>query len=66
MSFDQDPYEQVNISGSDFAILVAEHEFLKDMLAWAYGKLQHNTFSKMDDAMMADSIKLYLEHGVTS
>lgn len=66
MSFDQDPNEQANISGADLAILVDERAFLKDMLAWAYGKIQHNTFSNMDDALMADAIKLYLEHGITS
>lgn len=43
-----------------------ERAFLKDMLAWAYSKIQHGTFSKMEDAMMADAIKLYLEHGVVS
>lgn len=44
----------------------SEVAFLRDMLAWANGKLQHLSFSKMDDAMMLDAIKLYLEHGVVS
>lgn len=66
MSFSQDQNEQANISGADLAIMIDEIAFLKDMLAWAYGKLQHNTFSKMDDAMMADAIKLFFEHGITS
>ena len=40
--------------------------FLEDGMTWAYSKIQHATFSKMDDTLMADAIKLYLEHGVTS
>lgn len=37
-----------------------------ELLAWAYSKLQHGSFSKMDDALQLDRIKLLLEHGITS
>lgn len=32
----------------------------KQLLAWAYSKLQPFSFSKQDDALMMDEIKLYL------
>lgn len=37
---------------------------LVEMVRWAYGKLHHQSYSKMEDALMLDSIKLLLEHGV--
>lgn len=45
--------------------LFNENQFLAEMLRWAYGKLHGRTFSNMDDALMADRIKLWLEHGVS-
>lgn len=44
--------------------LCNENQFLAEMLRWAYGKLHGRTFSNMDDALMADRIKLWLEHGI--
>lgn len=41
-----------------------ENQYLAEMLRWAYGKLHGRTFSNMDDALMADRIKLWLEHGI--
>ena len=36
---------------------------LREMLAWANQKLHHIEFSKQEDALMQDRIKLFLEHG---
>lgn len=36
----------------------------RDLLAWAYTKLAPIVFTDQDDAMMLDSIKLRLEHGL--
>lgn len=44
--------------------LFNENQYLAEMLRWAYGKLHGRTFSNMDDALMADRIKLWLEHGI--
>ncbi len=44
--------------------LYNENQYLAEMLRWAYGKLHGRTFSNMDDALMADRIKLWLEHGI--
>lgn len=41
-----------------------ELEDCKPMLAWAYSKLHHVSFTKQDDALMLDQIKLLLEHGI--
>lgn len=43
-----------------------EAEDNMEMLSWAYGKLHHVAFTKMDDALMLDRIKLLLEHGAMS
>lgn len=40
--------------------LAAELAGMRDILAWAYGKLVHREFSKQDDALMMDEIKLLL------
>ena len=42
--------------------LCNENQYLAEMLRWAYGKLHGRPFSSMDDALMADRIKLWLEH----
>lgn len=42
----------------------AEIHRLTSMLAWAYSKLYDRSFSKLDDALILDEIKLYLEHGI--
>lgn len=44
--------------------LCNENQYLAEMLRWAYGKLHGRTFSNMDDVLMADRIKLWLEHGI--
>lgn len=31
---------------------------------WAYSKLHHMSYSKPDDALMMDRMKLLLEHGI--
>ena len=36
---------------------------LNDMVRWAYSKLHHASYSKMEDALMLDRMKLLLEHG---
>lgn len=41
-----------------------EIDYRDELLAWAYSKLHSYSFSKMDDAMKLDEIKLLLEHGV--
>ena len=37
---------------------------LHDMVRWAYGKLHSVNYSKQEDALMLDQMKLMLEHGV--
>ena len=44
--------------------LCNENQYLEEMLSWAYGKLHGRNFSNMDDALMADRIKLWLEHRI--
>ena len=41
-----------------------ENEDLAEMLRWAYSKLHGRSFINMDDALMADRIKLWLEYGI--
>ena len=42
----------------------AEIARLTDLVCWAYSKLHDRTFSRMDDALKLDEMKLLLEHGV--
>lgn len=44
-------------------LLANENEQLREMVEWAYSKLQSFSFAKQDDALMMDRIKLALEHG---
>ena len=37
-----------------------------ELLRWAYSKLHHVSFTKMEDALMLDRFKLLLEHGVSA
>lgn len=37
-----------------------------ELLRWAYGKLHHISFTKMEDALMLDRMKLLLEHGISA
>jgi|DEB19_MinimDraft_2_1074335.scaffolds.fasta_scaffold13512_4 hypothetical protein len=41
----------------------AEIERLTGLLRWAYSKLHHIHFNRLDDALKQDEIKLLLEHG---
>jgi hypothetical protein len=41
-----------------------EHDDCKALIAWAYGKLYHINFTKQEDALMLDRMKLLLEHGI--
>jgi hypothetical protein len=41
-----------------------EHADCKELIAWAYTKLHHINFTKMEDALMLDRMKLLLEHGI--
>lgn len=43
---------------------LAELERVRDMLIWANAKLQPFSFSRQEDALKMDEIKLYLEHGL--
>jgi hypothetical protein len=42
----------------------AEIARLTALVRWAYTKLHHVNFTKQDDALMLDEMKLLLEHGV--
>ena len=44
--------------------LYHEAQYLSDLVRWAYGKLHRHTFADLDDALMLDRMKLYLEHGI--
>ena len=44
--------------------LCNENQYLEEMLSWAYGKLHGRNFINMEDALMADRIKLWLEHRI--
>lgn len=46
--------------------LVAERDALRHMVTWAYSKLHSREFSKQDDALELDRLKLYTEHGVVA
>lgn len=45
---------------------LASKNILGEMLTWAYSKLHSREFSKLDDALELDRLKLYVEHGVLS
>ena len=59
-----------NDGAGDIALLLDEAALcignLQDMVRWAYSKLHHMSYSKPDDALMMDRMKLLLEHGVTA
>lgn len=42
----------------------AEIERLQELVRWAYSKLHHVSYSKPEDALMLDRMKLLLEHGI--
>jgi hypothetical protein len=42
---------------------LSDVEELKQMVAWAYSKLHNASYSKQDDALMLDRMKLLLEFG---
>lgn len=43
---------------------LSDVEELKQMVVWAYSKLHHASYSKQDDALMLDRMKLLLEFWV--
>lgn len=47
----------------DIEDLYHEAQYLSELVRWAYGKLHTRTFNDMDDALMLDKMKMYLEHG---
>ena len=55
--FDEEP------DGDIHGECAEEIHVLQTMLAWAYSKLHNREFSKIEDALKLDEIKLYLEHG---
>ena len=57
---------QIEVAISQCEELCNENQYLDEMLRWAYGKLHGRTFANMDDAMMADRIKLWLEHRIVA
>lgn len=46
------------------AALYDDLQEVEEMLRWAYSKLYARTYLKMEDALMADRIKLWIEHGI--
>jgi hypothetical protein len=46
--------------------LVAERDALRYMTTWAYSKLHSLEFSRQEDALELDRLKLYTEHGVVA
>jgi hypothetical protein len=57
-----------NDGAGDIAALLDEAALcvgdLQDMVRWAYSKLHRVGYSKPEDALMLDRMKLLLEHGV--
>lgn len=57
-----------NDGAADIAVLLDEAACcvgdLQDMVRWAYSKLHHMSYSRPDDALMMDRMKLMLEHGI--
>ena len=37
---------------------------LTELVRWAYSKLHHANYSKMEDALKLDEMKLFLEHAL--
>ena len=65
MEFLESPMEdQIEGLSALNTALCDEANYLEEMLRWAYSKLYGRTFSNMEDALMADRIKLWIEHGI--
>lgn len=56
--------DQIEGAHEQMVNLCNENEYQEDLLRWAYGKLQHFTFRTMDDALMLDRMKLWLEQHI--
>lgn len=56
--FDEQP------DGDPHGECAAEIERLVELVRWAYTKLQHQNYTKQDDALKLDEMKLLLEHGL--
>jgi len=55
---------QIEGAQSENERLLSEADALREMVGWAYGKLHMQNYSKLDDALMLDRMKLVLEYGV--
>jgi hypothetical protein len=55
--FDEQP------DGDPHGECAAEIHRLTDLVRWAYSKLHHVNFTRQDDALKLDEMKLLLEHG---
>lgn len=44
--------------------LVTERDALLHMATWAYSKLHHFSYTKQEDALMLDRLKLMVERGI--
>ena len=56
--FDDEP------DGDPHGECAAEIHNLEEIVQWAYGKLHAQNYSKQEDALMLDRMKLRLEHGI--
>jgi hypothetical protein len=56
--FDEQP------DGDPHGECAAEIARLQELVRWAYTKLHHVSFSKQEDALKLDEMKLLLEHGI--
>lgn len=57
--FDEQP------DGDPHGECAAEIHHLTDLVRWAYSKLHHVSFTKLDDALKLDEMKLLLEHNAS-
>lgn len=44
--------------------VVVEHAALHELVLWAYSKLHAREFTRLEDALELDRMKLYVEHRV--
>lgn len=56
--FDEQP------DGDTHGECAAEIARLVELVRWAYTKLHHQNYSKQEDALKLDEMKLLLEHGL--
>lgn len=56
--------DQITGAISENERLGQELEYVEELLRWANSKLHYQTFLSMDDALMQDRMKLWLEHRI--